>query len=523
MLADTDRQPSADLEDRQESTSKKYGNPLTDVQELGDSKDGVQGQQPNEERAVGKRRRNAIVEAMLTDASDGWGVPAAVLSTLNNPVGNAFASDNTDGDEDLCPNNAEQVLCPKYWTVQFAAAFVQPAPMPFLLRGLTVAVNFMLIYSHSMESMAPMEVAFDIGVVVGFTLMTELVIKCRVTCATLETLGIGSASIGIRDKKKLDKALSKVVFLVVFMAFLGILSLHTGLFKVGSRSKLTGNEITPIYAKTTVLVGIFCICVGCPFFVWIHVLQCASKIARNAVTQLIHAARRLQPTDPEWHSDLVEPTLKLAEETMPQLSEGFGPAVAMKISSMWAIGLAYITVFLTNHAASSAAIATLFTFLPVWIASDITSASSLCVKLLMEINKKRVAMLKNDEPDLLVLDKLFHLHDTLKSANKGQGLGFVMFGNVFTRGGMRLISYRLAALLGTGFPIILAMRVPPGYKHLDSNSCSAMNTAQELLMETFVEVATNSSCTFSLTAGPNGVWLNNDAGYGEGGSSAGDA
>jgi hypothetical protein len=78
----------------------------------------------------------------------------------------------------------------------------------------------------------------------------------------------------------------------------GLLTLFSGLFKVGQQSKVTGREITPLYAYTNMVAAGPAFALFAPLILanWIYALQCGGALAVEALAQ-IHRVRPMRSRD----------------------------------------------------------------------------------------------------------------------------------------------------------------------------------------------------------------------------------
>eukprot|EP01047_Picozoa_sp_COSAG01_P066736 COSAG01_NODE_9273_length_2496_cov_2.047559_3_plen_131_part_00 len=79
---------------------------------------------------------------------------------------------------------------------------------------------------------------------------------------------------------------------------MGLLTLFSGLFKVGQQSKVTGREITPLYAYTNMVAAGPAFALFAPLIManWIYALQCGGALAVEALAQM-HRVRTMRSRD----------------------------------------------------------------------------------------------------------------------------------------------------------------------------------------------------------------------------------
>jgi hypothetical protein len=154
----------------------------------------------------------------------------------------------------------------------------------------------------------------------------------------LEKMGAGSVLISVRKKRALDR--SAAVLLAVFgtlcaicfafMVFIMIM-IATGVFKM------------PHWILIPIIVGSFgTFSVVVPLAAaWWHSLKVASALAGDAVDEVIQSIERLDVMGEQWDVEVVAKARILARKTLPQLSAGWGVALARAAAALmlFALGL----------------------------------------------------------------------------------------------------------------------------------------------------------------------------------------
>ena len=155
----------------------------------------------------------------------------------------------------------------------------------------------------------------------------------------LENLGLGeTAQIRTSSRATLKRWRLLLIPLASFFILLGVVTLGSILFKIGSRSKLTGRVITPLYAYTVMAALVVCGILWFPliFFSWIYSLQFGSVLAGDTITEVIESMERTSPRDPEWQTEVVAGVKKLVNVTLPDLSDAFGNVLGYVTLGCWA-------------------------------------------------------------------------------------------------------------------------------------------------------------------------------------------
>lgn len=191
-------------------------------------------------------------------------------------------------------------------------------------------------------------------------------------------------------------------------------------------------------------------------FTWWYSLKVASALVDVPITKVSWSARdeakRMRESgepimDPErWQSLIEEPVLELICETLPTLSEGWGPSVGLVATGLaclavGAIGylLDYVLKYLKQNWQLATALGLLIGFaaMPFALVLGPAAASSKCAKLEDSINLLSVRD-TNFAPATNFLKNL-------KALNKDQGLGFVVAGQVVTK---RTVWLAMTAMYG---------------------------------------------------------------------------
>ena len=191
----------------------------------------------------------------------------------------------------------------------------------------------------------------------------------------LAALGAGEARISQQARRGLGRAHVWLCALAVLFVMIGLLSLVTAT-RVGTRSKLTGRLITEGYAIAVFVVGLVFFNGALLFFPWYHTLKSASVLVADAVAETRQAIERCNPTSPEWQSEVLPSVLRLCDETLPLLSDGWGDGVAASFIGWWATAVAYFANFLEHGAPGSAAMVVLALMLPLGISYDAAAAKT---------------------------------------------------------------------------------------------------------------------------------------------------
>jgi hypothetical protein len=241
----------------------------------------------------------------------------------------------------------------------------------------------------------------------------------------LDKLGLTTdrTTIGARGRSTLARW--KVIF-VVLAAVFGLMSLlmfTMAVTMVGKRSKLTGRLITPTYSLVIYYAGLGTSCASAVFSPWGYAAVCGSVVAGEAVRRVIDAVDKLNPGSPEWQTEVVQGITKLASTTLPDLSNAFGNTLGYVTLAFWLLSLANFAEHLQADEFGTFVIMLIFAFMPFGFATTVTDTATTCDTLRERLNTKRADDLSN-HPELIALETY------MKELNRGQGLGFTVFGIV---------------------------------------------------------------------------------------------
>ena len=326
-------------------------------------------------------------------------------------------SDDADEKDPEVGQDNDVADCPTYRTVRLAAAILGPPCVSPLLRLITAAGAFLTVWTAEPFDEEPLAFLMNLFAMTGGFLIATNTIAIRSalvddstsdefvsdsaaenegrgakeTTGALQKLGYGRTRISLRNKKRLDRGAYMTLPVVVFFFLLTVANMVSAIVMHNTRSALTGRMFTTLYGVATWLFNFgFCgTSVHLTLFAF-HALKIASVLVGDAVMKVIHKVRELDPKDPRWQTDVVEPSLLLATKTFPTLSAGFGPMVALSGGGLWLISAAFLCRFLVFHGLIPATMVAIFAFTPILMASDIAAASSLCDTLRNELNKKRL-------------------------------------------------------------------------------------------------------------------------------------
>ena len=220
-------------------------------------------------------------------------------------------------------------------------------------------------------------------------------------------------------------------------------------------------QLTGLIILTTVLPAIMT--------VWFLSLRFASAVARQEATNVLRAATTVDPTDSAtWDAKVQRPAFEL-EHLFRSVSEGWGRGLFGLALSFWGMALGIFAnvvnaPYLAAHDSDYGPDGTLHRYLliiaivaaiPVLLAADIAATSSRCDLLSDSLNA--VAISHGPECHL----RLDYLETRLRRMNRGQGLGFRVFGVVVDRRLLKNCVIGIAGGMTTLVTTLLALAEQP--------------------------------------------------------------
>ena len=200
-------------------------------------------------------------------------------------------------------------------------------------------------------------------------------------------------------------------------------------------------------------------------FGWLHTLKVAAALVATPVADARRKARaeaeRVRESggamNPErWATEIEEPVRQLARSVLPALSAGWGLSVGLVAAGLISFAMS-LAVFLDGVGALSSgsigaqvAVAGMIAglaVLPFLVALDPANASSGCARLEDDINHLCV-----EDPSFVRADNFVK---SLKRLNRGQGLGFTVFGSVTTKRTLWLVCTGIYGGLAAFGPTLL--------------------------------------------------------------------
>jgi hypothetical protein len=320
----------------------------------------------------------------------------------------------------------------------------------------------------------------------GMVYLRFFVEAIRQETGYLAKLGVGTAKASVHKIRALRRwrallvlpALGLIFFGFVFINFLGHLIYHAikqpacGRFMVEAEDQCNKPEdnadccfLKETYVEQRTVRFIPCapfaaisLCVGYPAaMAWYVSMKVAVMLALEDVTSVLRAATKSALADDAiWDNDVARPAIKLATETMPHLSHGWGTGTGFT-----ALLFAIITILNfvgtvhdirigedTSDILRRAAGVIGGSMAPFLLAIDAAHVSSRCDHLLKAINNLRLDWTSTQSAQE-VHARVYPLQVTLNELNHGQGLGFTIFTKVVDKKTLNLLAISIASFFGT--------------------------------------------------------------------------
>ena len=286
--------------------------------------------------------------------------------------------------------HASDYLLTKLWR---ALALKGGMGLVWLMRALSLAlaVTFLTYHEGTKTELAWIfDVTMSIGILL-WVLPYSAIVSLRSVVADggqLDALGAGTAKISKASALRLKIAHALMCVLSIISILLGLLCLVTAM-KVGTKSKLTGREITATYAVVVFLFGFQFILHNTCILAWWHTKISATILASDKIKEVqddiervnldsvrsTHSLKHPHPpralgdalcaghlshhpqliivgpvvAQAEWGS-VARKTLSLVNETLPALSSGWGNTLGLTFVMFWLFTVGTMAALLdTDH------------------------------------------------------------------------------------------------------------------------------------------------------------------------------
>ena len=248
----------------------------------------------------------------------------------------------------------------------------------------------------------------------------------------------------------------------------------------------------------SVAVGVYFLFGGPLVCAGMFTMYIGGTLANNAILELILLVGKTSATDTAW-SDVDVQAARLARETMPAVSSGWGGASIIIVATYWLIGLSEFIWWLHVNTIPVAVYSLCFFIFSFGVLWPLAVTSTNCDHLMVALNDNRLGCLGEQA----ACDKIRDVETALRRLNRDQGLGFCIGGVVVDK---RKLNTLFATVISTASPIfaaIMALR-PESGQQLMQSACS-LGTEQAAALHSVALTFMNSSCVLNLTIAPGGV------------------
>jgi hypothetical protein len=115
--------------------------------------------------------------------------------------------------------------------------------------------------------------------------------------------------------------------------------------------------------------------------VWALSMKVGAVLARSAIRRVIHIAEMndMSPNIPErWRDEVVIPTMRLATNTLPTLSHGWGPQLVVTMTAVWVMSFGTMCEGFDNGKITTFMLSILLSLVPLILAIDLADTSTQC-------------------------------------------------------------------------------------------------------------------------------------------------
>jgi hypothetical protein len=253
---------------------------------------------------------------------------------------------------------------------------------------------------------------------------------------------------------------------------------------------------------------------------WLLSAIVATTLASDAVQDVSQAVRRMPPgpSVAVWQAQVEMPTIKLATDTMAELSQGWG-AGAPWIIGLYVLGWFLWILWYCSVMASLLGTSALSLIPPLYRALLITFAfvgtctlyifavtSTHCNDLKQDLNHFRLTKCGLGSSDWKpnLHERLSTLESGLSGLNKGSGMGFVIFGIVMDMPKLKQLGLAVATL---GTPVLAAVNALGTVQsaNVPAGGICALSALTQLQREVLQKIIVQ----FNASGCPSAAWANN--------------
>ena len=226
-------------------------------------------------------------------------------------------------------------------------------------------------------------------------------------------------------------------------------------------------------------------------------LHVAATLCADAIAEVMNGVRTVSDSVQDGRWEAVETAaLRLAKDTMPCLSDGWGKFVACSFVASWLFAFGILAEILLSTDIGRMLRASVFggviVCVPFAIGWPLASTSTQCKKLMEHLNTKRLNNLSEH-------GRLYALETALRQLNDGKGMGFLVFGVVVDTRLLSQVFLGIFSLASTSIPMIFLL------KPSDQTAPSCALTDSQAAAFQAMATAINSTCVWNISVGADGV------------------
>jgi hypothetical protein len=437
-----------------------------------------------------------------------------LMNASNNPIITSSAAAAPPSQQPAQNEQRDAIVCPRsYWVTRAAATVLKPRRVLPILIGISVcaALANLVKFQAWAGATTIVSIAQTAGSIAFAMPVGAMIGLRRVTApgGELEQLSAGQKHISARSHRTLQRLASCLGVVVVLLGAFGLVVavywLVAGVVSLATKGWPTFRDACA-GADNSLAEGVLVGVVYPLAAVWYLTLKQAAALTTFKVVQVQTVIIQHDPLGPQWKPQVEDHVIRLVEDALPTLSRGWGGGAVALCLTCWAGAAFTFTYSLAGihekDSGGAPSVGTVIsTFLlacvPMLILWDVAATSSECDLMIKLLNDKRICN-PSDEVHL----KITRMEAMCNKLNKNQGLGFVIFGVVVDKKYFVHLFLKLGALALSAATSIVALT---GEKtSVISDGFCGLDSTQQLAIQATM-ASFNSSCTYNVTVGPDGV------------------
>ena len=258
----------------------------------------------------------------------------------------------------------------------------------------------------------------------------------------------------------------------------------------------TDDESDVIIKGWQVVSGLYVLTGGWVVCVLVFSMLIGAALANQPILELIQLVETTDPGDHAW-TNVEQRAVKLADETMPAVSNGWGTMSTILIVTYWLVGFGEFICWLSFGTWFYAIMTVMLFSFSLLIFWPLAITSRNCDQLMVALNKSRLKYVGNRDAH----HKILEVEIALRRLNLNQGLGYVIAGTVIDTRKIKQLFFAVVSTLSPVLATVMALRPNPG--EAAGGKC-VLDKAQALAFQT-TAATFNPGCVYNLTIGSNGV------------------